>query len=124
VKNNTLIALWIHDRLSPGEYLVQRYKRWFFTTNRFCSEKKDEKSFTMSARTGIIRQILEKTIAGVVIRRSMEAGPQDQLFIVFTDNTYLEFYGTVGWSTSLEVGDLETAKHYAAHLGGNVEVIF
>ncbi len=77
----------------------------------------------MSARTEILNYIVGKTIAGIVIRDSMGAGPRDQLFIVFTDNTYLEFYGDVGWPSSLEIGDLETVKQYAARLGGNVVVI-
>jgi hypothetical protein len=77
----------------------------------------------MRPRTGILKQIVGKTIAGIVIRESMGTGPRDQLFIVFTDDTYLEIYGNLGWSNSLEVGDLETVKQYAARFGGNVEVI-
>jgi hypothetical protein len=77
----------------------------------------------MSGRAEALRHIVRKTIAGVVIRNSMGAGPRDQLFIVFTDNTYLEFYGNLGWTNRLEVGDLETVKQYSAQLGGNVEVI-
>jgi hypothetical protein len=77
----------------------------------------------MSARTEILNYIVGKTIAGIVIRESMGAGPRNQLFIVFTDNTYLEFYGDVGWPSSLEIGDLETVKQFAVRLGGNVVVI-
>jgi hypothetical protein len=43
--------------------------------------------------------------------------------MIFTDNTYQEFYGNVEWSSHLEVGDLETVKQYAARLEGNVEVV-
>lgn len=77
----------------------------------------------MSARDEILNYIVGKTIAGIVIHESRGAGPKDQLFIVFTDNTYLEFYGDVGWPSSLEIGDQETVKQYAARLGGNVVVI-
>jgi hypothetical protein len=77
----------------------------------------------MSGRAEAFRYIVRKTIAGVVIRNSTGAGPQDQLFIVFTDNTYLEFYGNLGWTNRLEVGGLETVKQYAARWGGNVDVI-
>ncbi len=69
------------------------------------------------------QHIVGKTIAGVVIRKSVGAGPRDQLFIVFTDNTYLELYGNLGWSNNLEIGNLETVKQYASRFGGNVEVI-
>jgi hypothetical protein len=77
----------------------------------------------MSGRAEALRNIVRKTIAGAVIRYGAGAGPQDQLFIVFTDNTYLEFYGTLGWANGLEVGDLQTVKQYSAKFGGNVEVI-
>ena len=77
----------------------------------------------MSGRAEALKHIVRKTIAGVVICNNMGAGPWDQLFIVFTDNTYLEFYGNLGWTNHLEVGDLETVKQYSAQFGGNVEVI-
>jgi hypothetical protein len=84
---------------------------------------KGEKSITMSTRAEILKHIVGKTIAGIVIRESKGAGPRGQLFMIFTDNTYLEFYGDVEWSSHLEVGDLETVKQYANQLGGNVEVV-
>jgi hypothetical protein len=77
----------------------------------------------MSDRTAILKQIVGKTIAGFVIRAGVGTGPRDQLFIVFTDNTYLEYYGNLGWSSRLEEGNLETVKQYAAKFGGNVEVV-
>lgn len=82
-----------------------------------------EKNFIMNGKAEALRQIVRKTIAGVVIRNSVGAGPRDQLFIVFTDDTYLELYGNLGWTNRLEVGDLETVKRYSAQFGGNVEVI-
>ena len=81
------------------------------------------KHLDMSIGAGILKRIVGKTIAGIVSRKSMGSGPRDQLFIVFADNTYLEFYGDVGWSSHLEVGDLETVKQYAARMGGIVDVI-
>jgi hypothetical protein len=83
----------------------------------------EERSLTMSATAGILKQVLEKTVAGVVIRRNAGADLRDQLFVVFTDNTYVEFSDDVGRSNRLEVGSLETVKQYAAQLGGNAEVI-
>ena len=77
----------------------------------------------MSVGAGTLKYMIGKTIAGIVLRDSNGAGPRDQLFLVFTDNTYWEFYGEVGWSEHLEVGDLETVKQYAARFGGNVEAI-
>jgi hypothetical protein len=83
----------------------------------------EERSLTMSATAGILKQVLEKTVAGVVIRRNAGADLRDQLFVVFTDNTYVEFSDDVSRSNRLEVGSLETVKQYAAQLGGNAEVI-
>jgi hypothetical protein len=77
----------------------------------------------MSLKPELLQQIVEKTIAGIVTREGVDAGPRYQLFVIFTDNTYLEFYGDIGWSTRLESGDVETVKQYAARFGGKVAVI-
>lgn len=77
----------------------------------------------MSIRADSLKQTLGKTIAAIVIRESVGAGPRDQIFVVFTDNTYIELYGDMGWSSTLEVGDLDTVKRYAVRFGGHVEVI-
>ncbi|HSL47277.1 MAG TPA: hypothetical protein VK897_27805 [Anaerolineales bacterium] len=77
----------------------------------------------MSLTPELLKQIVGKTIAGIVTRESMGAGPRYQLFLVFTDNTYLEFYGDMGWSTRLEPGDVEIVKQYASRFGGKVVVI-
>ena len=77
----------------------------------------------MSLKPELLKQIIGKTIAGIVTREGVGAGPRVQLFLIFTDNTYLEFYGDIGWSTHLEIGDVETVKQYASRFEGNVVVI-
>lgn len=77
----------------------------------------------MSLNPELLKQIVGKTITGIVIRKSVRTGPREQLFMIFTDNTYLEFYGDLGWSTHLESGDVETVKQYASQFGGQVVVI-
>jgi hypothetical protein len=77
----------------------------------------------MSLQPELLKQIIGKTIAGIVAREGVGAGPRYQLFMIFTDNTYLEFYGDMGWSTHLETGDVETVKQYASRFGGKVAVI-
>jgi len=77
----------------------------------------------MSFKSEILKQIVGKTIAGIVTHEGMGAGPRYQLFMIFTDNTYLEFYGDLGWPTHIEVGDVETVKQYTSRFGGNVVVI-
>jgi hypothetical protein len=66
------------------------------------------------------KEILVKTIAGIVLREGTKAGLRSQFFVIFTDNTYLELYGDIEWSTHLESGDVETVKQRAARLGGSV----
>jgi len=77
----------------------------------------------MSLKSEILKQIVGKTIAGIVTHDGIGAGPRYQLFMIFTDNTYLEFYGDMGWPTHIESGDVETVKQYAARFGGRVVVI-
>jgi hypothetical protein len=77
----------------------------------------------MSPIPELLKQTVGKTIAGMVTREGVGAGPRYQLFVIFTDNTYLEFYGDMSWSTHLETGDIETVKQYASRFGGNVVVI-
>jgi hypothetical protein len=77
----------------------------------------------MSLKSEILKQIVGKTIAGIVTHEGMGAGPRYQLFMIFTDHTYLEFYGDMGWPTHIEVGDVETVKQYASRFGGRVVVV-
>lgn len=77
----------------------------------------------MSLTPELLKQIVGKTIAGIVIREGAGAGPRHQLFMIFTDDTYLEFYGDMGWSAHLETGDVETVKQFASRFGGKVVVI-
>ena len=77
----------------------------------------------MSFKSEFLKQIIGKSISGIVISQNTGRGPQYQLFVIFTNNTYLEFYGDMGWSTHLESGDVETVRQYASRFGGNVSVI-
>jgi len=77
----------------------------------------------MNLRPEFLQQVIGKTIAGIVTREGVGAGPQNQLFVIFTDNTYLEFYGDIDWSAHLESGDVETVKQYASRFGGTAVVI-
>ena len=77
----------------------------------------------MSPKPELLKQIVGKTIAGIVTREGVGAGPRYQLFMIFTDNTYVEFYGDMGWSTHLDNGDVETVKQDASRFAGTVVVI-
>ena len=77
----------------------------------------------MRLKSELLKQIVGKTIAGIVTLENRGAGPRYQLFVIFADNTYLEFYGNMDWSTHLGTGDVETVKQYASRFGGTVVVI-
>jgi hypothetical protein len=77
----------------------------------------------MSLTPELLKQIVGKTIAGIITREGVEAGPRYQLFMIFTDNTYVEFYGDIGWSTHLESGGIGTVRDYLTRFGGRVVVI-
>jgi hypothetical protein len=77
----------------------------------------------MRFKPEVLKQIIGKTIAGIVTRQGVGTGPRYQLFMIFTDNTYLEFYGDMGRSTHLDTGDVETVKQDASRFGGKVVVI-
>ena len=77
----------------------------------------------MSPKPEFLKQIVGKTIAGIVTREGVGTGPGYQLFVIFTDNMYLEFYGDIGWSTHLETGNVETVMQYASQFEGQVVVV-
>jgi hypothetical protein len=77
----------------------------------------------MSFKSEFLKQIIGKSISGIVLAENTGPGPQYQIFVTFTDNTYLEFYGDMGWATHLETGGIETVKQYVSRFGGKVVVI-
>jgi hypothetical protein len=78
----------------------------------------------MFPRVEPLQQILGKTITGIVGREGGRGGPQRQLMLVFSDETFVEIYG-IDFNIARELvsGDLEAAKKYAARPGGSMEVI-
>jgi hypothetical protein len=74
----------------------------------------------MISKSKFLKEILGKTITGIVIREGTGAGPHYQFFVIFADNTYLELYGNIDWSTHLESGNVETARQHAIRAGGTV----
>jgi len=64
----------------------------------------------------VLKELLGKTITGVVTKRA--AGftpPQHQVFLLFSDGTYYEFYtvqGSIALAGGIDHGGLEEVKHY------------
>lgn len=61
-----------------------------------------------------IRSLIGKTITGVIVK---QGGPvKQQVFLVFSDDTYFEFYSSerMGYSGSLAAGDARDVREYMA----------
>lgn len=59
-----------------------------------------------------IRSLIGKNITGVIVK---QGGPvRQQVFLVFSDNTYFEFYSSdrMGYSGSLTAGDAQDVREY------------
>lgn len=64
----------------------------------------------------VLPSIIGKTITGIVVKIcNKPISPSSQVFLIFSDNTSLEFYTTHGRITSgggLYQGGMDEARHY------------
>ena len=68
-----------------------------------------------------IRDIKGKTIKGLIINEDIPTSPYNQIFLVFTDDTFYEFYGQqISTTNGIATGALE----YAEKFPGNKTVVF
>ncbi len=68
----------------------------------------------MRARGGF-EKMIGKRIKGVVVKESSSDLPRVQVFLLFTDDTYFEFYGsTISGCNDVDHGGLEAVKSYMA----------
>lgn len=61
-----------------------------------------------------IRSLIGKTITGVIVK---QGGPvKQQVFLLFSDDTYFEFYSSerMGYSGELSAGDASAVREYMA----------
>ncbi len=70
----------------------------------------------MSIKDGI-KDIVGKKIKGVVVKESysLNRSPRSQVFLLFSDDTYYEFYTERDWIDSISrirEGDLESVRGY------------
>lgn len=71
-----------------------------------------------------LKEVIGKTIRSIVFRSGIDASPETQLFLVFEDDTYFEFYGQeIGFVRSLSIGDSATAIAYARKFSSKVLVV-
>jgi len=61
-----------------------------------------------------LRQILGKTIRAAVVAESSDS-PGHQVFLIFTDDTYFEFYGDqFNCSSGIDLGGLHKVRDYVS----------
>jgi hypothetical protein len=69
-----------------------------------------------------VRDIVGKTIVGVLVADNPRV-PGRQVFLVFNDNTYYEFYGPdgqLGFTGGACPGGMADAERYAGGFGGTI----
>ena len=68
-----------------------------------------------------VRQILGKTISGIVVKENTNAysRPQSQVFLMFTDGTYYEIYGDLSFTGGIDRGG---QQEVLAYMGGTMRV--
>jgi hypothetical protein len=78
----------------------------------------------MLSRKNTLQEVIGKTIQAIVFRSGRDVNPESQLFLVFEDDTYLEFYGQeIGFVRSLSEGDTAKAIDYARKFSTEVLVV-
>ncbi len=78
----------------------------------------------MHSQQESLKVVIGKTISSVVFRSGIDTSPETQLFLVFEDGTYFEFYGQeIGFVRSLSDGDITKAIDYARKFSSDVLVV-
>jgi hypothetical protein len=66
-----------------------------------------------------IAGMLGKTISGVLVNETQRA-PETQVFLVFSDETHIELWGSINASGVDRRGGFEVAGHYARQFPGKM----
>jgi hypothetical protein len=73
-------------------------------------------------KTEGLSEMLGKTVTGVIAKQSrLNRPPHSQLFLIFSDGTYLEIWGDVHPAGGVDPGGLEKARRYLAE---STEIVF
>lgn len=70
-----------------------------------------------------VATIIGKTVKHVVVKEG-DSSPRSQVFLVFTDDTYYEFYsthGTISGAGAIDTGGVEAVRRY---MGGEKRVVY
>ena len=72
-----------------------------------------------------LKDIVGKTVSGVVVAANSHNHPHQQVFLVFPDGTYFEFYGEqFSCASGLNRGGLEKARSYAERGGADIKAVY
>jgi hypothetical protein len=78
----------------------------------------------MYSNNETLQEVIGKTICSIVFRSGRNVNPEAQLFLVFDDGTYFEFYGQeIDFVRSLSEGDVIKAVDYARKFSSDVLVV-
>jgi hypothetical protein len=78
----------------------------------------------MESHKFTLQEVIGKTIRSIIFRSGRDVNPETQLFLVFEDDTYFEFYGQdMGFVRSLSEGDTTKATDYARKFSHEVLVV-
>ena len=78
----------------------------------------------MYSKKESLKEVIGKTIRSVIFRSGLDANPETQLFLVFEDGTYFEFYGQeIGCVRSLSEGGISKAMDYASKFSRKLLVV-
>jgi len=77
----------------------------------------------MSLGADELKRLVGKTIKAVVISEDNHGNPPCQVFLVFTDDTYYEFYGRdINATHGPDSGDEDAVVEYARGFEGHVTI--
>lgn len=76
----------------------------------------------MSIDKAALAELPGKTIKGVVTKQSSKS-PFEQIFLVFTDNSYFEIYGSsVSTAGGLDMGGMDEVRAYMSPPKGDMQI--
>ena len=69
------------------------------------------------SRIGAVRTIVGKTISGVIIKECKKKDPRAQVFLLFDDDTYFEFYSGgdspgISCANGIDKGGVRKVRNY------------
>ena len=72
-----------------------------------------------------LKDIVGKTVTAVAVAENEANSPHHQVFLVFSDGTYFEFYGDqINCCAGVDAGDLTRACSYAEKCGSTIRATY